>query len=333
MHVIERFALAALWLLACTRPDARAADPLPVALGEPEVIAVPPNPVRYYANDSRFPYLPNSNGTAMITFWVCGANFRSTGPDLAHMGPIAPTNAVLTGTPGAYDNGGIWLLNAIRRPDGVIMAFFHAEDHGCTPYTEWNSMGVALSHDDGVTFTKLGQIIGSPNPCRGFGGLAANTAVWDDTRQAWLAWGGSHVFRSTDPDAAPGTWRGYDTNGQFTVALPCTNLAALGHLPGYDGRGPCQSVTWNTHLQRYLMVYQRWGNTREALVASSPDGLRWTPHGALYTAPAGEEIAYPFILGETGERSSRSAWLVYMRGPGTQPGQRRDLVRRSLRFE
>ena len=249
------------------------------------------------------------------------------------MGPVDPTNAVLAHGAGTFDNGGAWLLNAIRRPDGVLVGFYHAEDHTCVPYTEWNSMGVALSRDDGRSFTKLGQIIGSPNPCRGFGGLAANTVVWDDARQAWLAWGGPHVFRSTDPDAAPGSWRGYGTNGQFGVALPCTNLAELAHLPGYDGRGPCQSVTWNTHRQRYLMVYQRWGNPREALVASSADGLNWTPHGALYTAPEGEEIAYPFILGETAERSGRAAWLVYMRGPGTQPGQRRDLVRRSLRFE
>jgi hypothetical protein len=319
-------------LLLCMSVLAADAQEPRFTLGDPEVIPVPPNPVRYYANDSRFPYLLNSNGTAMITFWVCGANFRSEGPDLAHMGPIAPTNAVLTGDKGAFDNGGAWLLNAIRRPDGVVVAFYHAEDHRCTPYTEWNSMGVALSRDDGFTFTKLGQVIGSPNPCRGFGGLAANTAAWDEARKAWLAWGGSHIFTSTDPDAAPGTWRGCDTNGAFTVEMPCTNLAALGHAPGLDGYGPCQSATWNTHLQRYLMVTMRWGDTRDAFVASSPDGLRWTPHGALYRAPEGEEIAYPFILGETGERSGREAWLVYMRGPGTQPGQRRDLVRRPLRI-
>jgi hypothetical protein len=310
-----------------------AGDDLHVKLGEPEIIPVPPSPVHYYANDSRFPFLPSSNGLAMITFWVCGANFRSQGPDLAHMGPIDPTNSVLSGTPGEFDNSGIWLLNAIRRPDGVLVAFYHAEDHSCTPYTEWNSTGVALSRDDGATFTKLGQIVGSPNSCRGFGGLAANTVVWDEPRKAWLAWGGNHLFTSTDPDAAPGTWRGYDTNGAFTVAMPCSNLALLGRAPGLDGHGPSQSATWNSHLERYLMIYTRWGNEREVFLADSPDGIRWTGRGAILTASEGEQIAYPFIIGETAERSGREAWLVYMRGPATQAGRRRDMVRRSIRFE
>ena len=294
---------------------------------------MPPNPVRYYANDSHFPYLPASNGQDFITFWVCGYNFRSRGPGLDRMGPIDPTGAVLAATAGQFDHDGAWLLNVIRRADGALVGFYHAEDHRCTPRTEWNSAGVAISRDDGATFTKLGQIIGEPNLCKGFGGLAGNSFAWDERRKGWLAWGGAHVFASDDPDAAPGTWRGWDTNGAFTVAMPCTNLAMLGRMPGADPNVATQAVTWNTHLGCYLMLMMRWGDARNIYVAESPDGIRWTPRGTLLTGDSGEQLSYPFLIGETAERCGREAWLVYGRAPATEPGRRIDLVRRAITIE
>jgi hypothetical protein len=309
-----------------------ASDEIRFTLGPPVVVPVPANPVRYYANDSHFPFLPNSNGTANITFWVDGVNFRSEGRLLDTMGPIAPTNSVLSGTKGEFDNGGAWLLNAIRRPDGVIVAFYHAEDHACRPYTEWNSTGVAISSNDGASFVKLGQIIGSPNPYRGNGGLAANTVLWDHLQNRWLAWGGAYAFISTNRDAAPGSWLGYDTNRPFTVAMPCADQRRLGRLPGLDGHCSSQAATWNSFLRRYLMVYTRWGKEREIFMAASADGIAWSASLTLLTLPAGEQLAYPFIIGTTSEESGEEAWLVYQHSPGTEAGRRRDMVQRRIRL-
>ncbi len=301
-------------------------------LGPPVVVPVPANPIFYYANDSRFPFLPNSNGTANITFWVDGVNFRSMGKSLDTMRPIEPTNSVLSGVKGEFDNGGIWLLNAIRRPDGVIVGFYHAEDHGCSPYTEWNSTGVALSTNDGASFKRLGQIIGSPNPCKGNGGIGATTVVWDHAAKRWLAWGGANAFESRDPDAAPGTWRGYDTNGAFTVTMPCTDARQLGRLPGLDGHCSSQAATWNTALRRYLMLCTRWGDTRNIHVATSTNGIAWTGGRTLLTGAPGEYISYPLIIGTTAEESGTDALVVYERSPATQPGRSRDMIQRTIRF-
>ena len=313
-------------------PAALAQEEWTVTLGPPTVIPIPRNPVYYYANDAHFPFLPNSNRTANITYWVNGMNFRSQGHTLDTMGPIGPTNSVLSGTAGQFDNGGAWLLNAIRRPDGVIVGFYHAEDHSCVPRTEWNSTGVALSTDDGASFTKLGQIIGSPNPCRGNGGVAANTVVWDHIGQRWLGWGGAHAFESRAPDAAPGTWRGYDTDGQFTMPMPCTDERRLGKLPGLDGHCSSQAVTWNSFLNRYLMVYTRWGDETHVYLAASTNGIAWVPPRTLLVLPAGERLAYPFIIGTTGEQSDADAWLVYQRSPATQPGRYRAMIQRRIHF-
>lgn len=325
----SRFLPAALWLAAAAGGSAAE---LSFELGPPVLVPIPDNPIRYYANDSHFPYLPNSNGTANITFWVDGLNFRSQGASLLTMGPIEPTNSVLSGAKGAFDNGGAWLVDAVRRPDGVIVGFYHAEDHSCTPRTEWNSMGVALSSDDGASFRKLGQIIGSPNPCAGNGGLAANTALWDHLGRRWLAWGGPHAFASTDPDAAPGTWCGYDTNGQFTVPMPCADPRQLGRLPGLDGHCMSQAATWNRHLGCYLMVYTRWGDEAHAWVATSTNGLVWSSARALLTMPPGEHLAYPCLLGDTSNACGRDALLVYQRTPPTQPARYRDTIQRAIRF-
>jgi hypothetical protein len=188
-----------------------------VTLGPPTVVPVPTNPIYYYANDSRFPYLPNSNGTAKIMFWVDGVNFRSEGPSLDRMKPISPAGSVLSRTAGAFDNGGVWLQSVVRH-NGKLYGFYHAEDHSCVPYTEWNTTGLAISTDDGRTWLKQGQIIGNPNPCTGFGGIEARSIAWDAAHSRWMGWGGPYGFVSTNADAAPGTWFGYH-NG--TLTRPC----------------------------------------------------------------------------------------------------------------
>ena len=149
-----------------------------ITLGPPTIVSVPANPILWYANDCTFPYLPNSNGTANITFWVDGSNFRSEGTSLDTMAAINPDLSVLSGTPGAFDNGGCWLQTVVRK-NHTLYGFYHAEDHSCVPYTEWNSTGLATSTDDGATWTKQGQIVGVPNPCTGNGGVGGpGNVIW-----------------------------------------------------------------------------------------------------------------------------------------------------------
>lgn len=298
-----------------------------ISLGPPTVVPIPANPVLYYANDSRFPYLPNSNNTANITFWVDGANFRSEGPSLDTMNVIAPTNSVLSASSGIFDNGGIWLLSAIRR-NGVLYGFYHAEDHSCIPYSEWNSTGLATSTDDGATWTKQGQIIGSPNPCGSFGGINACTVGWDNANSRWLAWGGADCFVSSNSAAAVGTWYAY-SNGAFNVPMPGSG-AATG-LPTLSGNISVESVAWNSYLGRWVMVYNQWGDNGHIYYTTSTNGIVWTSQQILLNEGTN---GYVQIIGDTGETCGQDALLVYESFPSVaNPGTRnRDMIERWIHW-
>jgi len=298
-------------------------DSTEITLGPPTIVPIPSNPIYYYANDSVFPYLPNSNGTANITFWVDGVNFRSEGPSLDSMNPINPTTSVLSGTPGDFDNGGIWLTSVIRR-SGVLFGFYHAEDHSCTnAYSEWNSSGLAISMDDGFTWSKQGQIIGNPNPCTGNGGINASTFAWDAASVRWIAWGGANCFVSSNIVAAPGTWYGY-YNGSFSTPMPGTG--SVSGLPTLSANISVQGVTWNSYLGQWFMVYLKWGQNTKLLYTTSPDGINWASEQVLMICPTNYTMNYPMIIGETSDSCGQDALLVYQRFPGTSPGRNRDMV-------
>jgi len=299
-----------------------------ITIGPETIVPIPDNPVRYFANDAPFPYLPTSNGTANITFWVDGVNYRSEGPSLDSMNPIDPTTSVLSGTPGDFDNGGIWLTSAIRR-NGKLYGFYHAEDHSCTnKYVEWNASGLAISTDDGATWSKQGQIIGNPMDCSvasGFGGFGANAFVWDTNGSRWMAWGGAYCFVSTNADALPGTWYGYN-NGSFSTPLP--GPGSLSELAGFnkyvDG---AQSVTWNAYLGRWFMVIPHYGNGATLYYTTSTDGINWDAEQVLFTCATNYTMNYPVIIGESSYNCGQDALLVYERYPGISPGRsRQDMI-------
>lgn len=187
------------------------AQPAPptVTLGPPSRIPIPPSGAYYYANDAAAPYLPVASGNTNLTFWVAGVTCRSTGATLDTLGPVNPTTSVLSGGPtGTFDGNGVWLINAIRKSDGTLMGFYHAEDHTFVDgtYGEWNSTGLATSSDDGITWIKQGQIIGSQKPATGaFGGVGATCVLYNHITSTWMGIGNGTGFQSSDPNAAPGT--------------------------------------------------------------------------------------------------------------------------------
>jgi hypothetical protein len=310
-------------------------------LGAPTLVPIPQNPVRYRSNDSTFPYLPNSQGTANITFWVDGIVYRSVGQSLATMGPINPTTAVLRGTAGTFDGNGTWLFAAQRpySPSGVIYGFYHAEDHVFADgtYGEWNTTGLATSTDDGVTWVKKGVIIGSPKPLSGaFGGREANSVIYDKARSRWLGIGHGIGYVSTDRNAAPGTWKGW-YQGSFSVPMPLTASQPLDTLPGLSNNMANNHITWNTYLKRFVMVWQQWGQGRALQITTSADGVHWDQSQTLLSIAPPEQdgdptsVGYAQIIGASSSESGRDATLVYEQWPSTTERQR-DMIQRPLRF-
>lgn len=324
-------------LLASTAAPASAATT--TTLGSPQVVPIPASQVRWYANDSTFPYLPNAAGTANLTFWVDGVNFRSTGQTLDTMSPVNPTTAVLNAGPsGTFDGNGAWLFQAVRDPEdpsGAIYGFYHAENHvfadGVEGY-EYNSTGLAVSTDDGVTWTKEGQIIGTPQPQKAQnGGPEINSVVYDAIHERWLGIGHGVAYTSTDPAAAPGTWKGWDGSA-FTVPMPtATDAWKLKPLSTLDSNISGGNLTWNAYLNEFVLLYQNSGDSTHVYLRTSADGTTWGPATTVLTADAGKTVGYPQLIGVSSSATGQQATLVYEQWPSTT-GRNRDMIERAIRF-
>ncbi|MEU8934267.1 hypothetical protein AB0D30_30830 [Streptomyces sp. NPDC048409] len=319
-----------------------AGSALTATLGAPKIVPIPAKSgVHWYANDSTFPYLPDAQHQKHITFWVDGVNFRSTGSSLDTMADPSPATAVLgPGASGTWDGDGVWLEQAVRDPNdssGKIYGFYHAENHtfsGKWSDDERHSTGLAVSTDDGATWTKKGMIIGNaPASTPSVGGNEANTVFWDPVNKRWLGIGGGSGYTSSDPDAAPGTWKGWNGSG-FNVKFPtATTDWTLPALPGLDKNMSGGMVTWNTYLKRFVIVYQNNGDQTHVYAKTSADGVHWdTVRQTLLTVSSPQTVGYAQIDGDSSNESGQDATLVYEQWPSTT-GRNRDMIERPIHFD
>jgi hypothetical protein len=302
-------------------------------LGPESRIPIPPSGAHYYANDAAAPFLPTADGSTNMTFWVGGQAFRSTGDTLDTMGPVNPTTAVLKAGPsGSFDGNGVWLINAIRRPDGSLIGVYHAEDHTFADgtYGEWNTTGLAISTDDGVTWAKQGQIIGNLKPGTGtFGGVEATCVFYNHLTSKWIGIGHGTGFESSDPNAAPGTWKGW-YNGAFTT--PMTPLVAspqLSTLPGLSSNIMACKAHWNEYLGQFILVWQAFGS-KDVRISASWDGVHWGPSALLYTGESA--YAYPQIMGISDVWAGQNAVFVYAKNSTDTSDRYRDMCMRWVNF-
>lgn len=90
-------------------------------------------------------------------------SFMLEGPRTGHW--TASARIFGPGKAGEFDNGYAGVSGAWRRPDGDFLAIYHAEDHegmkklGNGVDGFYCSVALALSHDDGRTFQKLGPML------------------------------------------------------------------------------------------------------------------------------------------------------------------------------
>jgi hypothetical protein len=301
-------------------------------LGPATIVPMPANPVYFFANDSAVPYLPNSNGTANITFLVDGLQYRTSGKSFDAMGRINPTYSVLSGDNNSSWDNGDWLLSAVRR-NGVLYGFYHAEDYTCKDAYFWMATGLATSTDDGANWVKQGKVIGSPNPCRQNGGLEATFVVWDHLNNRWMGWGQGNGYVSYATNAAPGTWYAWDGTG-FNTPMPGGGTATA--LPGLPaGAIGHSAVAWSSYLNKWVMLYLYWGGST-IYVTFSDDGVTWSGTQTLYTPitknGTTESIQYPQWIGSRADWIGQDCLLVYGSSPPTGLGQRHDTMERWVHF-
>lgn len=303
----------------------------------------------WYINDSVFPWLPTKDGTHRMAFWGNGKIRRYVGTSFDNMKVDSATGSpdgyismsyaagVDNSWTNGYDANGDWMLTATRAADGTLVALIHGENHQFKDgiYGEWNSSGVLLSPDDGLTWVNYGQIVGAPKPDHGqFGGPGLSEMIWDSANQRWLAYGGSTPYVSADPHAMPGTWFAY-YQGAFSQKVDVTSSSLkTSPAPGLENAG----VTWgglsyNRYLKQFILTWAWYGNSRTINVAFSPDGLHWGPSKTLFTESSPASASYAFIIGDTDTLSGQDCYLVYMRNPPSTNYMRWDMVRRPLHFE
>lgn len=345
MRLLKRVPLAAVLTAASLGAHAQVVPTFAVG---PDVVV--PTPVvsggsAYYFNDSVFPYLPSEDGTTNILFWGDAWAHRYSGPDILHMQPSPGTLVTRTrigGLPSddtAYDSNGDWMNEAHRMSDGSLVAFVHAENHHFTTGSgQWNSTGLWISEDDGNSWTDYGQVAGDPKPAAGqFGGWNYDIGpIWDTVNSRWIAYCGNTPFVSRDPHGMPGTWYAKDTTADFTIPMnPTKKLTGYTTEPSLPSSMSGGSISWNTYLNEYVIVYQENGDSNNARIAFSADGLHWVGNVELTSEPTGGNISYMQLIGTTDQLGGQTMQLVYDRQPavGNRYGKNnKDIVTRTLTF-
>jgi len=260
-----------------------------------------------------------------IMFWAEFESYRSLGdaPFPEAQTVLSPATKVFGGRGGdGWDNGGSWLNSVFRLSGDHLIGFYHAEDHWTPPDpggVAWKSVAVTYSNDNGVTWAPGEQIITGwktrPDTPE-WGGAGDQCVVWDTENERWVCYyqeqvengeAQIHVAVSSDPLGSPGTWYKWDGRA-FTVPGLEGKGAPLPAFIGREGGNP--SVHYNTHLERWIMVYGGWDGT--TYISSSTDMIHWDTPRALAVSDQGGRAWYPTIVGDEGDTvAERVANLYY----------------------
>jgi len=317
--------------------------------GEQNVIA-PGSPGLQYTPDEHMPFLRQTDGTFKL--WASGGGsygaYLFHTPDLFSLGApttvFGPSGAGTTAFDADYAGPGS-IFPAANGTD--LLMIYHAENHlfsgvdyAGAPF--YAGIGLARSHDGGVTWVRQGEIVSGHDPQQptqapqGAGALTP-TAV-ESGAFIYL------VFREIDlqsqvagygiarapvsSDGAPGSWQKY-AQGSFSTpglggSFTPLNIVLDPTVPG-DMRQP--HVSFNTYLNQYVMVTVGNGGI---YVLTSPDLLTWTPGIVALAAPVPDSTAtnsdvknwYPTLVSPSqpsDELTAQSGFLYYAKflGDGT----------------
>jgi len=161
--------------VACADPpngpgqtDALQPGHITASLGKREVILASGQHGLKYFPDECLAFIQTSPQIRLLmaadksTVLLVGRDMKS----LVHRGEV-----LKPGRPGSFDNGYAGIGGVVRDPrTGKLFAFYHAEDHeGMRPIAGgipgfYCCVALAVSHDNGTSFRKLGPIIKSHQP-------------------------------------------------------------------------------------------------------------------------------------------------------------------------
>jgi len=310
-------------------------------LGEPTIVKNPGVPIYPWYPDGHISFLQDGDHHQM--YWVGDITYRTLGQDVISM--QKPVIAVLgKGEKGSFDNGGAWLMSVFRKNENELIGFYHAEDREfdadpTSQFISWKSIALCTSVDNGVSWTKQGQIISSSIPKPNvptWGGNGDHCVVWDSVRSRWVCFYQEHYLMlavSESANAEPGSWFKY-YNGEFTEEGWGGKNSPIPSLMTVPGGNP--SVHYNTALDRWVMIWHSWEGqssySKSLWLSTSEDLMNWTPPQPVLVAEEIEKYWYPTIIGESDVLAGQDAWLYYAYWPDFNNWQRQ-FIRRSIHFE
>jgi hypothetical protein len=216
----------------------------------------------------------------------------------------------------------------------TLLAFYDAEFHpvcqGDNPQPEplLSSIGLAISADDGVTWTKQGQIIQGLDQAKlGFEcvtdwQIAGGTAKEDDgasgpsvvvreddgVRYLYLYYADRATLHGTYADdrkdslyvaramlatnGMPGSWQQWNGTGWGAVGDETVAAPIVVPPPG-DGVALQPHTSYNTALHRWLMVFK---TKVDFSITTSIDGVQWTTPVSLLAPTSYAEFGFPTLV-------------------------------------
>jgi hypothetical protein len=290
-------------------------------------------PVYPWFPDGHISFLPDGNSFQM--YWAGSSSYRSMGTTIESQVRNPPTGSALTkgASTNDFDNGGAWLMSVFRQDGDNLIGFYHGEDHHWPGYSNpgniaWKSIAYCSSTDNGITWTKGGQMITSPTAKPAsptWGGSGDACVVYDAKNARWVAFYQEHWIYtaiSTNPIPLPGTWRKYHNGSYSQPGLGGLQTRVPG-LTGHAGANP--SVHFNTHLKKWVMVWHTWNslpNTPTVWLSTSDDLLHWQPPVKIVSVTEAGKAWYPTIIGQTDVLASEYANLYYAYWPDKSHWQR-----------
>ena len=332
---LDTVALAVSILLLSSTP-ARTQDysEFTVELGSPSLIpnASPGIPVYPWFPDGHITMLPDGNSFQM--YWAGSSSYRSIGPSISSQQRSPTTGSALSAgaSTSDFDNGGAWLMSAFRHAGHNLIGIYHGEDHYWPGYSNpgniaWKSIAYCSSSDNGISWSKGGQIITSPSAKPSsptWGGSGDACVVYDAENARWVCFYQEHwiyTAMSTNAIPLPGTWKKY-YNGAFTQPGLGGLQTPVPGLTGHPGANP--SVHFNTHLKKWVMVWHTWNDTGLWL-SISDDLLNWQTPINVVSASSPQRKWYPTIIGRTDVLASEYANLYFAYWPDKANWQRQFL--------